>query len=129
MKKDKILIGLDTASKEEDFNSATIFKISKDKSVNMIESITTQNSKEFKKMKNKMKEKYLHAQIIEETNQFSLVLPKKSRKTKDIKSFKSSDYEMFKNGFFNCDNIPYGYNFLIGRCMEPVTFEPKRKEK
>lgn len=54
---------------------------------------------------------------------------KKSRKTKDTKSFGSSHYEMFVNGHFNCDNIPYGYNFLLGRCMEPATFEPKRKER
>jgi hypothetical protein len=76
-----------------------------------------------------MKNKYCN-HFVQETNQSLFTpLPKKSRKTKDIKSFKSSDYEMFKNGSFNCDNIPYGYNFLIGRCMEPVTFEPKRKEK
>lgn len=54
---------------------------------------------------------------------------KKSRKTKDSKSFNSKNYEMFKNSYFNCDDIPYGYNFLLGRCMEPATFEPKRKER
>ena len=76
-----------------------------------------------KKDKIKMKEKYLHAQIIEETNQFSLVLPKKNRKTKDVKSFNSKNYEMFKDGFFNCDNVPYGYNFAIGMCLDSMNFE------
>ena len=54
---------------------------------------------------------------------------KKSCKTKDNKSFSSLNYNMFQNGFLNCDNIPYGYNFAIGRYMEPATFEPKRKER
>ena len=103
MKKDKVIVWIDPALKKGDFSSRTVFKISEDRSISIVD--------------------------VQEINQSLFTSIKKSRKTKDTKSFNSAKYEIFKDGYFNCDRVPYGYNFLLGKCIEPATFEPKIKER
>lgn len=127
MKKDKIMIGVDLGSYKGDYKSMTVFKVLKDKSIDILESITTQDSKLFEEKKKELENLYPTAFLLAATeiNQYSITPSKKSRKTKDIKSFNSKNYEMFKDGFFNCDNVPYGYNFAIGMCLDSINFEKK----
>lgn len=128
------MIGVDLGVAPTDYKSICVMKKHKDGTIEVLNAFSTQDSTLFKEKKKELENLYplafvmaIKEDIKDKVNDMGMLptFPKKSRKTKDIKSFNSKNYEMFKDGFFNCDNVPYGYNFAVGMCLDSINFEKK----